>query len=130
MTLCNLFPILKNTNRSSLESDEENSKKRITQIALQSLPTLRYLRQAVRNKLDIVGLLKWHLVINLVKPTINFNATILFLPIFRCFSLVVGFRSVVSIGGIMGLFLGFSILSAVELFYFFAIRVCKGTNPN
>lgn len=32
------------------------------------------------------------------------------------------FFSTVSVGGILGLFLGASILSAVEFFYFFTIR--------
>jgi amiloride-sensitive sodium channel len=53
-------------------------------VKLIALPTQRYRRQVVREKIDIV----------------------------------------VSIGGILGLFMGASILSLVELIYFFTIRFC------
>ncbi|XP_031631442.1 pickpocket protein 19-like [Contarinia nasturtii] len=64
------------------KAEDKSEHRRITQIIVQSLPTQRYRRQAVRNNLDIV----------------------------------------VSIGGIMSLYLGASILSLVEFLYFFTIR--------
>ncbi|CAO1403050.1 unnamed protein product [Diamesa serratosioi] len=68
--------------RSSKINDGETDRR--ISIKLQSLPTQRYFRQAVREELDIV----------------------------------------VSVGGILGLFMGASILSLVEIIYFFTIRVC------
>lgn len=63
----------------------ENTRDRSVSIRMQSLPVLRYFRQAVREKIDIV----------------------------------------VSVGGILGLFMGASILSLVELIYFFTVRTFR-----
>jgi hypothetical protein len=38
------------------------------------------------------------------------------------------FQFTVSVGGILGLFMGASILSLVEIIYFFTIRTCQQSN--
>lgn len=64
------------------QSEIEDRNSRSVMFKLLALPTQRYRRQIVREKLDIV----------------------------------------VSVGGILGLFMGASILSLVELVYFFTVR--------
>lgn len=92
---------------SNIPASLTTNKNRITKIMLQSLPSQRYRRQAVRNNLDIVG--KIHYFSDGKRQLIlNVNAI---------------WFDTVSIGGIMGLFLGASILSAVELVYFFTVRL-------
>lgn len=73
-------------------------------ITLQALPTQRYRRQAVKDGLDIVGGL-W------------------FVSAWTMYDLKIVERFLVSVGGILSLFLGASILSGVEFIYFFTIRL-------
>lgn len=83
--------------------------KRITRIYMHSLPTQRYRRQAIRNNLDIIGNFDyfWFDLFDMLFE-MNFNFS-------------------VSIGGIMGLFMGVSILSGAEFIYYFTVRIFKNT---
>lgn len=85
----------------------EHSKLRNVTISLQEMPTQRFFRQAVREKVDIVGELLMELLIFLKKIKLLFFS--------------------VSVGGILGLFMGASILSLVEFLYFFTIRAFRPT---
>lgn len=72
------------------------------EIALVELPTERYKRNVVRGKLDLVG-----------KIYLTFQQKLF---------LVIIFLILVSIGGTTGLFVGASLLSFVEIFYYITIR--------
>lgn len=74
-------------------------------ITLQDLPTQRYRRQRVKDDLDIVGLY-----------------LLIFLRHEKWIWIVLHILTV-SVGGILSLFLGASILSGVEFIYFFTIRL-------
>lgn len=73
------------------------------EIALVELPTERYKRNLVRGKLDLVGKLAIFCAHNFKSKNNN-----IFLS--------------VSIGGTTGLFVGASLLSFVEIFYYVTIR--------
>lgn len=72
----------------------------IIEVSLANLPTERYKRNVVRGKLDLVGELRSAKLID------NYR-----IPLFT-----------VSIGGSTGLFVGASLLSFVEIIYYFTIR--------
>jgi acid-sensing ion channel, other len=74
----------------------------IIEVSLANLPTERYKRNVVRGKLDLVG--KTHEMLD----CFNFNNEL--------------FVHTVSIGGSTGLFVGASLLSFVEIIYYFTIR--------
>lgn len=94
-------PQINVVSRSSLIRSDTDL--RTVSIRLQQLPSQRYFRQAVREELDIVG--EW-LECSRQAERNNF-----------CLS--------VSVGGILGLFMGASILSLVEFLYFFTVRTCR-----
>lgn len=73
------------------------------EIGLFSLPTERYKRNVVRGTLDLVG------------------KYLLSIALFEKF-LVYMFHYLVSMGGATGLFIGASLLSFVEILYYFTIR--------
>lgn len=75
----------------------------IIEVTLASLPTERYKRNVVRGKLDLVGEFKWKLFLIVTIEITNRFST-------------------VSIGGSTGLFVGASLLSFVEIIYYFTIR--------
>lgn len=79
-----------------------DAKLRNVSIRIMALPSQRFFRQAVREKIDIVGEL-----VKLIKFVLK------------------SFLFLVSIGGISSLFLGASILSFFELFYFLIFRTFK-----
>lgn len=83
----------------------ENTRERSVSIRLQAIPTQRYFRQAVREKIDIVGKDNRDLLIILCLSDEFFS-----------------FSFAVSVGGILGLFMGASIMSLVEIIYFLTIR--------
>lgn len=94
---------------SNIPEGDRINRNRITKIVLESLPTQRYRRQAVRNNLNLVG---------------EFSLTSLVSQFSRFKLIVTSNRfTAVSVGGVLGLFLGVSILSAAEFVYFFTVRI-------
>lgn len=95
---------------SNIHESVAINKNRMTRIVLESLPSQRYRRQAVRNNLDIVGE----------------SSVAVYFPEWKMLNAIncdfIWFFTV-SVGGIMGLFLGASILSVVEFIYFFTVRL-------
>lgn len=97
------------TGFSNLDANHNHHGARTTMIQLVVLPSQRYRRQAVKTELQIVG---WF-------SASEFNTlTFRFYWLYNRLCLVS-----VSIGGIMALFLGGSIISGVEFAYFFTIRL-------
>lgn len=80
----------------------------MVKIALTSLPTERYKRNVIRGKLDLVGK---HFRIDLW-------FSFIYEPIMNDSCVFVS----VSMGGTTGLFVGASLLSFVEIFYYFVVR--------
>lgn len=80
----------------------------VVDIGLINLPTEKYKRNVVRGKLDLVG--KCFLFASTSKP--NYNS----------FSFINNNNKKVSFGGSASLFLGCSLLSFVEVIFFFFVR--------
>lgn len=83
-------------------------------IGLATLPTERYKRNVIRGKLELVGK-------RFKSFSIFFYFTMhLYLQFFRFF--FISRYTLVSMGGTTGLFVGASLLSFVEIFYYFIVR--------
>jgi acid-sensing ion channel, other len=77
-------------------------------IALDRLPNERLKRNVVRSRMDLIGML--HFINKLLKIIIYVINNLFY---------------IVSIGGTLGLFLGVSLLSIVEIVYFFVVWTHK-----
>lgn len=94
------------------------------EIGLIDLPTERYKRNTVRGKLDLVGkcfgLRSFHSLSVIIY--ITYTLCLFFISLSTDLILLSISFDVVSMGGTTGLFVGASILSFVEIIYYFTIR--------